>query len=867
MFVLFSVKLFAQTTLNINGEVFNEKNIAIGQANIILKTKTDSIIAFTTTNDKGFFQLTTSNQTKQFILEVRSLGFEKQKIELQNEQSKVNLHFVLKASTILLEPVNVISKTAAVKINNDTTTYKVSEFLSGGEDVVEDILKKLPGIEVNDNGKITYKGKEITKVLIEGDDLFSNDYQIGTKNIKSAIISEVQAIENYTDNSKLAGLAKSNESVLNLKVKNNVKNKPNLSAAIGYGVNDSYDADINLIGISKTVKYFLQGSTNNIGINPTPFDYYTFQNNTPELQDIADLQKKLINLYYTLPVLKPQRGYINNTKFASGNIVFKPTKKVTITGNNNFYADKLNFTETSNTLFSGLQDNFNFIENQKIKKSPILGGGYIKILVDLSKKNNIAFHTDYNAENTHGMSGLDANYGTYSSVLLDKNYVIKEKIDYTSRLSSNSALTLNLNLFKANQVQNYTLNPGLQVIDSTLAQNEQIIKLKNKGIELRASYFLKQGLISQSLDLQLARNTSNIGSQLYYSELDNQNALNYTVSNLHVGYINTLNLNKLKLSAGLTYNIKEAVDENQISPALKARINYFAPTINFDYTLNEYDKLASNFSYDQSLPLATDLLPNYLLTDNRTLSKGLYAINPQSTKSLILTFIHADLFNQFIYYLTFIYVDNNMAYGNAQTINFNYFINDRIIVPGTKNYILAVSFSKYLPFISSTIKYTSNLSWFKFYNQINSSPLKENIAFNNGQKLELKSGFISWLNFELGGKYLYNKFKTNFPAYTNNNTNIESYFNLLIKPSDKLFISIINEQYFTNVGQNNPDRYFFMDLNLRFTAKRISYKIIGNNLLNNQFYNTKMITGNSITYERNGLLPAKLLLEVEYRFM
>jgi hypothetical protein len=863
---LSSQRLFSQTAFSVSGKVSSESAMAIGHANVILKNKADSTIAFTATDEQGLFSIKILIKATAFILEVRSLGFQKQVISLDAASRQQNVNVVLKPSDILLNQVNIVSKTPPIKVSNDTTTYKVSRFLTGNEVVVEDVLRKLPGIEVSDNGKITYKGKAITKVLIEDDDMFSSNYQVGTKNIKSGIINEVQAIENYNSNNKLAGLTKSNETVLNLKVKDDVKNKPNLSAAVGYGIKNAYEADVNLIGIGKKLKYFIQGSANNVGLNPSPYEYYTFQNSTPEIADIADYQQKLINTYYILPVLKPQRGYINHTKFTSGNAVFKPSKKVTVTGSYNLYTDDLDFTRQSNTQYVGLQNNLAFTESEKINKKPVLGGGFLKILLDVSKNSNLSFTTDYNAEHTRGRDSLDANYGAYNSSLLDKNYLVDERVNFTSRLSANSALTLNLKLFKADQTQNYLLLPALSVIDSALSQNVQDIHLKNTGVELKSSYLLKRGKMTQAFNLQLGQVVTDISSDLNTPNPGYQNDFHRKYSNLHLAYVNTLSVDKLKLSASIGYELKRAEDKAALQPALTNTLTYFAPTVNIEYKLGELNKLATSISYDKALPLATDLLPSYILTDNRTLSSGLYAVNKKGTTSIVSTFIHADLFSQFIYYLNFIYLKNTGGYGYAQNINFNYSQISRIITPGTDNYLLTASFSKYLPFISSTVKYTGNVSWYKFYNQLNASPLRQNLTYNNGQKVELKSGLPGWFNFEVGGKYLFNRFKTYGPDYANSNQNVQSYLNLLVKPSKNVFVSLINEQYFTNVGANNAGSYYFMDLSVRYTAKRISYKIIGSNLLNNARYTSRTLSETSVSDQSNSLLPARLLFEVEYRF-
>src|SRR5690625_1494275 len=101
----------------------------------------------------------------------------------------------------IVQNVFRIIRAARIQVKEDTVSYRASAFLDGSEQKVEDLLRKLPGIQVEADGQVKYKGKFIEKVLLEGDDLFDLNYTIGTKNMNVDIIDQVQAIENYSENS------------------------------------------------------------------------------------------------------------------------------------------------------------------------------------------------------------------------------------------------------------------------------------------------------------------------------------------------------------------------------------------------------------------------------------------------------------------------------------------------------------------------------------------------------------------------------------------------------------------------------------------------------------------------------------------
>ena len=250
--------LYSQTVKTIKGAVINDKGLLMPNANIILKTSDGIIIAYKVTNEQGQFIIDINPQENEYLLEASMLGYNKTSIVISSKYNFAEtIYLKMNPSQVQLEEVKIISRPIPIKINNDTTTYNIDNFLKGDEDVLEDVLKKLPGIEVSESGRVTFKGKPISKLLIEGDDLFDKKYQVGTKNIKVAIINQVEAIENYVANKKMVGLQQEKEVVLNLKVKDDAKVKPNLTSSLALGYHNRYETEQNLIGIKKNLKYFV----------------------------------------------------------------------------------------------------------------------------------------------------------------------------------------------------------------------------------------------------------------------------------------------------------------------------------------------------------------------------------------------------------------------------------------------------------------------------------------------------------------------------------------------------------------------------------------------------------------------------------
>ena len=172
---------------------------------------------------KGKYEIDLKEEYLKIVVEIQSSGYITATKIIENLQKKktYNFNFVLKKDTItnqLLDEVIIIAKRKPFKIKKDTVSYNVNSYRNGSERKIEDIIKKLPGIEVDKNtGVIKYKGKPIESVTLDGDNLFGHNYTLGTKNINVDMVSQIEAIENYSENPLLKGIEKGDKVSLNLK--------------------------------------------------------------------------------------------------------------------------------------------------------------------------------------------------------------------------------------------------------------------------------------------------------------------------------------------------------------------------------------------------------------------------------------------------------------------------------------------------------------------------------------------------------------------------------------------------------------------------------------------------------------------------
>ena len=173
---------FSQNQIKI--KVLDEGLKPISRALIVISIN-DKQIAFGTTNEEGVFDKNLENGS--YSVKASKLGFiAYTKNVLVENSSEVIL--ILENEVNKLETVIIKSRPKIMKIKGDTISYNIKAVTDGTENKVEDLIKKLPGLNVDDAGKVSYKGQEIEKVLIDGNEFFNNKHQMATQNIDANMV-------------------------------------------------------------------------------------------------------------------------------------------------------------------------------------------------------------------------------------------------------------------------------------------------------------------------------------------------------------------------------------------------------------------------------------------------------------------------------------------------------------------------------------------------------------------------------------------------------------------------------------------------------------------------------------------------------
>jgi hypothetical protein len=282
--VLFTTIAAAQSGREVHGTVLDSTKLSLPGSSIkLVSDKGDS--TFSIADAKGNFVFSSVKGTK-LTLTVSSIGFLtlKKHYALDNGTAPVNLGtIVLSLQTNMLNQVNVVG-VSPVSLKEDTVEYKVSAYKVRENAPVEDVLKKLPGVDVDANGNVSAQGKQITKVRVNGKDFFGGDVQTATKNLPADVVESIQVIDDYGDQANLTGVKTGEPNkILNITIRKDKNYGYFGQATAGDGEdwlpkNPGVTNDNRYLGVLNTFKFngdqqiAVLGNINNTNVNTFSFN-------------------------------------------------------------------------------------------------------------------------------------------------------------------------------------------------------------------------------------------------------------------------------------------------------------------------------------------------------------------------------------------------------------------------------------------------------------------------------------------------------------------------------------------------------------------------------------------------------------------
>lgn len=887
IFFLSTTAFFAQN-IRLEGIVSEDGKAPLEMANIMaINQATKGMDAYAITNDKGKYALNLKANTL-YTIKLSYVGMANKSVEFKTSTTNSINNFSMEAGGLELEGVEIVRE-MPVSIKGDTIIYNADSFKNGTERKLEDVIKKLPGMEVTADGGVEVEGKKVQKLLVDGKPFFDGDTKLGLKNIPADAIDKVQVLRNYNEISGLKGVENNQDDVaINIKLKKGKKNFwfGDVSAGIGVGnQSDRHIINPKLFYYSPKYSINLLANFNNIGELPLTFqDYFKF---TGGFRNMSRKGGSIFNVSDNnlgISLLRNNRAKEIDTKFGATNFSYNPSKKWSLTGFA-IYSDatteletisQVNFLAPNNisqfTKENALQTNkFGLFKlSSKYKPTDKLQIDY-DILTKISEQNEISdLFRIVTTNTTVAETIFDTKKQDPKSITQNLNFYYTQSEKHIFAFE-NTYLYQDENPFLNVNLQNQPfILPGY-----TSGQNRNNIT-QNRFVKTRKFdskldyYYVLTPKSNINVTLGTTISSQNFNSSIFQT-LDNQtiNSLNDVTNNnqvrfnftdTYVGLHYKILTGKFTFTPGLSahnYNLNDIQNgsNNQKS------FTRILPDLFVQYQLKKAESLTYNFGITNNFTDINQLAEGFVLNGFSNLYRGNRNLENATAQTHSLTYFKYNMFN-------FENISGNVSYSkNNQAIKTNAsFVGINQVSTSFNSNFADENFLARGQYGRSFFKYykaslSGNLNWSKF-NNIQNGTFLTNESFTKSYTVKASTNFKKIPNLEVGyGKtinnYQGNKFITDRPSLKLDYFFLDSF-------------SFVSEyEYFNYYNDNKTvnNKYDFLSASLIFLKNKdskLEYKVSATNLLNTTSLNDDNFSQFSTRTSQYSVQPRYIIFSLKY---
>ncbi len=669
-FLIFSLNISAQSEFIISGQVLDSTNNdpLIRALIYISPSESSDFLAYGNTDESGNFTLKVVVPGDTSLkLHFSYLGFHQKVITISPSEEFTNRVIKLSPKENLINEVIVADKKSSITQKSDTTSYDLAEFLDSTEYNVEDILKKLPGIEVQDDGSIKVNGKEISKVLIEGDDLFGKKYQIGTRNIRSGYIGRVEVIDRFQDNPVLKNVNTSEDIVVNLFIKEDKKYTLNgtYDISLGAGLDPALKGGLraNIFSINKTRKAILLADNTNFGnqysvseldLMYDNFDSRDIKNNPFTMQQqqvIKEIQNPGLNPIF----IDNSFSYFNTIRF-----IEKLNPQWTLNANAILAGKNGRQTSFYRQSYFLDQDSYDISEqsNLHLKRLTMSGNVFVNNIAKNQKKSfQVYAEWDQSRRRNEVDNILSRENTTIDYKILEEMNPLNVYIAglYSQQLRENSVLQLQVRAAAKNNPQ-FLLSDNVDysmffLEDPSLANLRQQMNFKHQNLDLLIRYIRTFDNVIAELDMKGSTEILTLKNYINLKDLETNDNADVLMENDTISSDNLQMNAKIRINSKkgfFQFNLKGAIVENKnltINEDFKDLAGSFYAGWNRELTRSTRINLA--YFYSENNPDGFDFVRTPYFTNALTFRNSSFQNRREGGHSTYLTYYFRDIYNYF----------------------------------------------------------------------------------------------------------------------------------------------------------------------------------------------------------------------------
>lgn len=877
-FLLCTVSIYAQT---IFGKITDTIQAPLPYTNIIAKPSSENVaMAFAITDEKGRYKLELQ-ANESYTITVSYLGFQPFSFEanLTNDSTK---NIQLKPSTNELDEVIVIQD-IPVRVKEDTITYKTDAFTTGTERKLKQVLKKLPGVEVDKNGGVTVMGKKVNKLLVDDKPFFGGGTKLGVENIPADAVDGVEVIDNYNEVAMLKGLSDSDKMAMNIKLKKDKKRFLFGDVETGAGTEEHYLVHPNVFYYSPKTNVNFIGDLNDIGVKSfTIKDYLDFEGGIGKMMSDPSSYFQLSNNAFS-NFLSNQDIKSGINKFGAANISQEIGSNWNISGYS-IYSNTKNQTQVE-TQNQYLIENEETIENKIVNGSTDNSFFLGKLSLDYAPSYNddvsySGFFKSSNNNDFDGISSVTPNLSTnLDSRTENKTITVKQNAEWHKKLSRKhtTSLTVNYQYDKSNPNTNWLTNqPILQGLIPIQNDNEyninQIKSLKLHNLSLLFKHYwvlnrsnhiyttIGNNILDEEYITNEFQELTN-GSINNFNTADFGNDLNYRINDFYMAMQHKFKVGIVEVKYGTSahyYHWKANQSTNTHKNKWVVLPNFLTKV-----EFSSSEKIRFNYNLKSRFSDAPKYANKFQLVGYNAITSGNENLENELYHSASLLYTKFSLYRGIIITGSATFNKKVKSIRNQLQLQGINQSSTPILTdnPETRWMFLGGARKTIGKF---TVKANTNIMLSEYFQEVN-SVLSKNKSNSTGFGLELATNFKEWPNVEIGFKKNYSNFSSE--NLTSKFTNENPYINL---EYDFLNGFIFEADYSSNTykdNNNQKNNYEIANASLFYQKEDSAwgFKISGTNILGANFKNKNSFSEYIISDQRTYILPRIWLFSITYK--
>ncbi|MFN2261162.1 MAG: carboxypeptidase-like regulatory domain-containing protein [Psychroflexus sp.] len=887
LIILFSLTGFSSLNaqqISLIGKVIDSARNPISNTNIIATPlDTDDETLFSISDQKGRYRLKLSENSK-YLVEITHLGFKKISDTIQISEDKTQ-NFTLQESTESLEEV-LIRQEMAVIVKEDTITYRTDQFKTGEERKLRDVLKKLPGVDVDRDGNVKVNGKSVNKLMVDGKTFFTGDEKLGVNNIPADAVDEVEALDNYNEVSFLKDLSDSNQMALNIKLKKGVKDFIFGNIEAGVGVKERYLMHPTLFYYSPKTAVNVIGDFNNIGEKSfTMRDYIDFEGGFSSILDGSTSFGELNNSDFAEFLNQDDFVYQKND-FGAGSISQEISPKLQLEAFTIINKGKTK-TGTTNNIAYLTQTNSDEFRQTQDENNLLFSLNKLKLRYQSNNDTDLAYDAFIKNSNGDAMQNLNSLSDTDTSLTRinqkPENFSINQEFRYNKQFSykHTSSLTANYKYNNQKNSNNWLFNQQVftnlipfqetddlyQLMQHTASEKHQAsINLKHYWVLNNFNHiypivgmtFLDESFVSKDYQKLENGNTNDFQSNNF------NNNTQFRLTDYYIGFQYKIMAGNFIFKPGIIYHSyfwKINQYSEQIADKQK---KLWLPELNINYELSSSEELEFDYHRKTSFTDASQYASRLRLLSFNQLYRGNENLENQLYHSASLNYKQFNMYRGVFLNATLNYSHREKSIRNQTEIEGIDQISTSIYTDLPENtYSISGNINKRIPDFSFSLG--TNFSFSDYSRIINN----ETLAYQNNNysyNLKVDTRFDDLPNFEVGYRHSFSRL---------NSDNIDNEF-MRITPfalveydflEDFIFKFNYDYNYFKNQTTDNSNRFEIAESSLFYGKEDSawSFEISATNIFDVDFKRENSVNEFIVSDRRIFLQPRTVLLKLIYK--